>query len=319
MARFPFGIPNTWYMVAYSDELAEDAIKALPYLGQELIAFRGPDGRVTVLDGTCPHLGASLAAGGTCEGGVVRCPFHGWRYDASGQCVEVPYSDRIPADAHIRSHPVLERNGMIFVWNGEEQSQPFFEIPIIPEWTDPAWTDRWMRFEWNINTHPQEISENGVDAQHFATVHLMEPVDDLELRFDGPCYFWSIGVSKELEANADYSDDFTMNGENHGLAYSLIRHRGRFNTIAITNFTAIDRETTCMKMGILAERNGMDDATLEAELEIYMLEHAKVAEQDFKIWENKCYQPNPILVESEVLIAEHRRWAKQFYADAASD
>jgi len=318
MARFPFGIPNTWYMVAYSDELDPDTLKPLPYLGQNLIAFRDPDDRVSVLDGYCPHLGASLAVGGTCEAGTVRCPFHGWRYDATGQCVEIPYAKRIPKGARLRRHPVLERNGMIFVWHGAEESEPFFEIPAIPEWEDPRWTDRWMRFEWTIATHPQEISENGVDAQHFATVHLMEPVEDFRLRFEGPHYFWSTGVKKDLETDPDYSDDFTMTGENHGIAYSLIRHRGRFNTIAITNFTAIDRETTCIKMGILAEREGLDDEVLEAELEIYMKEHAKVAEQDFKIWENKRYEPKPMLVESEHLIAEHRQWAKQFYTGEAA-
>ena len=74
-----------------------------------------------------------------------------------------------------------------------------------------------------------------------------------------------------------------------------------------------------MKMGILAERNGMDDERLESELGIYMQEHGKVAEQDFRIWENKRYVASPKLVESEHLIAEHRKWAEQFYADAASD
>lgn len=318
MSRFPFGIPNTWYMVAYSDEVGAETLKPLPYLGQNLIAFRDEDGRVCVLDGYCPHLGASLAAGGRCESGTVRCPFHGWRYDATGECIEVPYAERIPRGARLRSHHVLERNGMIFVWHGAESSEPFFEIPELPEWRDPNWTDRWMRFEWTIKTHPQEISENGVDMQHFESVHLMEPVSDFQLRFEGPRYFWSTGVKKELEENPDYSDDFTMHGENHGIAYSLIRHRGRYNTIAITNFTAVDRETTCMKMGILAERNGTDDAAFEAELEIYMKEHGKVAEQDFKIWENKRYEPNPKLVESEQLIARHRTWAEQFYADEAS-
>lgn len=318
MARFPFGIPNTWYMVAYSDEIHADELKPLPYLGQELIAFRGNDGCVSVLEGYCPHLGASLAVGGTCDGGSIRCPFHGWRYDETGRCVEIPYAKRIPEGARLRSFPVLERNGMVFVWHGIEESKPFFEIPGIPEWHDPTWTDRWMRFEWTIKTHPQEISENGVDIQHFESVHLMEPVEDFRFRFDGPRYFWSIGVKKELETDPDYTDDFTMHGENHGIAYSLIRHKGRFNTIAITSFTAVDRETTCMKMGILAERNGMDDEQLEAELEIYMREHGKVAEQDFRIWENKRYQPQPKLVESEGLIAEHRKWAEQFYVDAAS-
>jgi nitrite reductase/ring-hydroxylating ferredoxin subunit len=318
LSRFPFGIPNTWYMVAYSDEIEAHAPMPLPYLGRDMVAFRDRRGDVTVLDGHCPHLGARLATGGTCEEGTIRCPFHGWRFDETGRCVEVPYAKRIPENARLRRHPVLERNGMVFVWHGVEGAEPFFEIQVIPEWKDPDWTDRWMKFEWTINTHPQEISENGVDIQHFESVHLMEPVKSFELRFDGPRYFWSTGVRKDLEMDSDYSDDFTMHGENHGIAYSLIRHRGRFNTIAITNFTAIDRETVCLKMGVLAERGDQDSETFEAELALYMNEHAKVAEQDFAIWEHKRYEPNPKLVDSEKLIAEHRVWARQFYADEAS-
>ena len=318
MSRFPFGIPNSWYLVAYSDEIDENTLRPLPYLGRNMIAMRGADGEISVLDGWCPHLGANLAVGGTCENGVVRCPFHGWRYDTSGRCIEIPYAKRIPEAARLRRYPVLERNGMIFVWNGDEGAEPFFEIPVLPEWEDPAWTKRWMRFEWTVATHPQEISENGVDAQHFSTVHLMDAMEDYRLRFEGPCYFWSIGVSKEFQTLPEYSDGFTMTGENYGLAYSLIRQRGRFNTIAITSFTAVDRETTCIKMSILAEHNGMDDAALQTELEGYMQEHGKVAEQDFQIWENKRYEPNPALCDSEGPIAEHRRWAKQFYTDKAA-
>ncbi|MBW2497296.1 MAG: Rieske (2Fe-2S) protein [Deltaproteobacteria bacterium] len=318
MSRFPFGIPNSWYLVGYSDELTGDTLRPLPYLGRNMIALRGEDGAVSVLDGWCPHLGANLAVGATCEQGTLRCPFHGWRFDASGRCVEIPYAKRIPEAARLARYPVLERNGMIFVWGGEEGVEPFFEIPVIPEWQDPAWTDRWMRFEWTVATHPQEISENGVDSPHLHTVHLMEPVEDYRLRFEGPAYFWSIGVSKEFQTLPEFSDGFTMKGENWGLAYSLIRQRGRFNTIVITSFTAVDDETTCIKMAILAERNEMDDDALQAELEGYMKEHGKVAEQDFEIWENKRYEPNPVLCDSDGPIAEHRRWASQFYGGEAA-
>jgi hypothetical protein len=205
---------------------------------------------------------------------------------------------------------------MIFVWGGDEGVAPFFEIPVLPEWEDPAWIDRWMRFEWTVATHPQEISENGVDSPHLHTVHLMEPVEDYQLRFEGPSYFWNIGVSKEFQTLPEYSDGFTMTGENWGLAYSLIRQRGRFNTIAITSFTAVDSENTCIKMAILAEHGDREDTALHAELEGYMKEHGKVAEQDFAIWEHKRYEPRPILCDGDGPIAEHRKWAAQFYTDA---
>jgi nitrite reductase/ring-hydroxylating ferredoxin subunit len=318
MSRFPFGIPNSWYLVAYSDEVDANTVKPLPYLGRNMIAMRGEDGAVSVLDGFCPHLGANLALGATCEDGTLRCPFHGWRYDASGACVEVPYAKRIPKGARLPHYPALERNGMIFVWNGAPGSEPFFEIPVIPEWGDPRYTSSWMRFEWDVATHPQEISENGVDSPHLHTVHLMEPVEDYRLRFEGPAYLWSIGVSKDFSTLDDYRDGFNMQGENWGLGYSLIRQSGRFNTVVITSFTAIDRERTCVKLAVIAEHQGRSGAAFEAELEGYMKEHAAVAEQDFQIWEHKRYEAKPVLCDGDGPIAEHRRWAEQFYSDEAS-
>ena len=61
MARFPFGIPNSWYLVAYADEIERGTVKPLPYLGRNMIAIRDGGGAVSVLDGYCPHLGANLA------------------------------------------------------------------------------------------------------------------------------------------------------------------------------------------------------------------------------------------------------------------
>lgn len=318
MSRFPFGIPNSWYLVAFADEIGAGTLKRLPYLGRNMIAFRDENGAVAVLDGYCPHLGADLGAGGTCEDGAIRCPFHGWKYDGSGRCIEIPYAKRIPPGAALTRYTARERNGMIFVWNGEVGAEPFFEIPVLPEWGDPAYTDRWMRFEWDVKTHPQEISENGIDAPHFQFVHLMAPVEGYQVRFEGPAYHWSIGVSKEFSTLSDFQDGFTMTGENWGLGYSLIRQRGHFETAVVTSFTAIDRETTCIKMGVLAKRKPGSDAAQAAELEGYMKEHAAVAEQDFRIWENKRYEPSPVLCEEDGPIAEHRRWARQFYVDAAS-
>jgi len=318
MARFPFGIPNSWYLVAYSDELDADLVKPLPYLARNMIAIRDREGAVSVLDGYCPHLGANLAVGATCEDGSIRCPFHGWRYDASGRCIEIPYAKRIPPGARLARYPVLERNGMIFVWNGDSDAKPFFEIPELPEWGDPEYSDSWLRFEWDVKTHPQEISENGVDSPHLHTVHFMDPVEDYHLRFDGPAYYWSIGVSKEFSTLRDYHDGFTMVGENWGLGYSLIRQTGRFDTVVVTSFTAIDRETTCVKLAVIAKRGEREGEELRAELEGYMREHAAVAQQDFAIWENKRYEAKPVLCDSDGPIGEHRQWARQFYVDAAS-
>ena len=64
MSRFPFGIPKSWYVIGFSDELGVGDVHRLDYMGKELVAFRGKSGRVAVLDAHCPHLGAHLGVGG---------------------------------------------------------------------------------------------------------------------------------------------------------------------------------------------------------------------------------------------------------------
>ena len=98
----------------------------------------------------------------------------------------------------------------------------------------------------------------------------------------------------------------------------MIRQTGRFDTVVVTSFTAIDRETTCIKLAVIAKLSGLGKERVRAELEGYMREHAAVAEQDFPIWKNKRYEPKPVLCESDGPIAEHREWASQFYVDSAS-
>jgi nitrite reductase/ring-hydroxylating ferredoxin subunit len=312
MERFPFGIPSGWYLVAYSDEIPPGAVRRLRYLEREMVAFRGADGAVAVLDAYCAHLGAHLGVGGRIENGTLRCPFHGWRYDASGSCVEIPYASRIPPRARVERHTTLEQNGMVFVWYDEGGKPPFFEIPDLPEWHDEGFTRGWLRYEWTVKTHPQEMVENGVDWHHFATVHRMEPPRGPRHRFEGPAYYWSVSTGKD-HALQDLSEEFEIWGENWGLGYSVVRQAGRFRTCVATGMTPIDRGTTCMKLGVIARRDGREDGEVERSLRAYMEEHALVAQQDFEIWENKLYRPRPTLCEEDGPIADYRRWVRQFY------
>ena len=91
--RFPFPIPNGWFVVARADDLLPGETRALYLFSKDLVLYRTASGEPRLVDAHCPHLGAHLGVGGKVEGECLRCPFHGWSFGADGQCVEIPYSD----------------------------------------------------------------------------------------------------------------------------------------------------------------------------------------------------------------------------------
>ncbi|RZJ24477.1 MAG: aromatic ring-hydroxylating dioxygenase subunit alpha, partial [Haliea sp.] len=86
-----------WQPVALVDEfdpaldprMAQRPLKAVRILGQDLVLFRDAAGAWGLLDRDCPHRGADLSFGRH-EGDGLRCPFHGWKFDATGKCLETP-------------------------------------------------------------------------------------------------------------------------------------------------------------------------------------------------------------------------------------
>src|SRR5687767_3805506 len=129
-------IRRCWVPACLSEELPEadcDPIR-LRLLGEDLIAFRDSGGRVGVLGEHCPHRGASLFFGRNEEGGL-RCLYHGWKIDVTGNILETPCE---PAESRMRFHikheayPVVEAGDVIWVYMGPKEKQPPF-----PNW---AWT-----------------------------------------------------------------------------------------------------------------------------------------------------------------------------------
>lgn len=315
MSRFPFGIPSSWYVVAWSEDLAPGEVQRLQVLDRELVLFRGGGGEAVVLDAYCPHLGAHLGVGGAVVGDTLRCPFHGWRWAGDGRCAEVPYAKRIPESAQIRTYPSLERNGFVYVWFHPEDAPPAFEIPEIAGWGESGWLSRWLRWEWTVKTHPQEMAENGIDWAHFDRVHDLPVPEDRSCEFREHSFLWQVGGEKPVTSLAGRDTDaLRMFGENWGLGFSWLRQHATYDTVVATGLTPIDGETTHVRMGVIARIGDADEAKARAELEANMAEHAVFAEQDFAIWENKVFRPNPGLCPDDGPIADFRRWASRFYA-----
>lgn len=316
--RFPFtSFPSGWFVVATSEELVAGEILKLRYFGRDLVAFRGDDGEARVVDAYCPHLGAHLGHGGTVEGNCIRCPFHGWKFDGEGRCVEVPYAERIPPKAAIDAWVVREQDGLIHVFHGRPGEQPF-ELPALET---EGWTEARMIHWRNLATHPQEVFENTVDITHIGPVHdgrgarlMHKPEREgpkllINLEFDAPGDI--VGMPEQLN---DVHLEVTLRGLGWVVVHTHVRNvdiRARQRLYA----TPVDEDHIDIR-GLVHVRE-QDDPTFTEELhELFYRAYCEDFAKDFPIWENKRYLTRPLLAKGDGPVGIYRRWCRQFYPEA---
>ncbi len=294
--RFPFPVPNGWFIVAQSRELVPGETTAFKVFGTDAVLFRGHDGKPYMVEAYCAHLGAHLGAGGRVEDGCIRCPFHGWRYEGgSGKCNEIPYGDmtHIPSQARVRAFPCIERNHMIWAWHHGEDAPPFYDVPDVAELSDPAWLP-YEIVEFDVATCCQEMAENNVDFAHFMYVHGTDAIPDDDFHIDGH-YKRTVGGG----------GNFIREGFGLGLGVLRITDYVTF----ISSTTPIDTENVKVRWVFTAPvANGPDAAHQAAE------GFSAGVSQDLPIWENKRYVERPVVTKNEKKLLEQREWAKQFYS-----
>jgi phenylpropionate dioxygenase-like ring-hydroxylating dioxygenase large terminal subunit len=294
--RFPFPVPNGWFVVEESRELLPGESKALYVFGADVVLFRGEDGSPHMVEAYCAHLGAHLGVGGRVEGGCIRCPFHGWLYEGEeGRCVEIPYGDsgRIPSQARIRSFPCLERNNMIWAWHHGRGAEPFYDVPVVAEFGDPEWLP-YELVEFDVATCCQEMAENNVDFAHFKYVHGHDSIPEDDFVVDG-YYKRASGM------------DGAFVREGFGLGLGVLRMAGAVTFLSST--TPIDAENVKVRWVFTAPRANGADAAKQAATSF-----SGGVSQDLPIWENKRYVERPIVVKNERKLLEQREWASQFYS-----
>jgi len=186
-APLPSPFPEGWYFISSRADLVKSRLIQRTWMGEHIIAWCDANGGVCVAEAFCPHLGADLgpdAGGRICDGRLV-CPFHGYEFDASGQCVATPYADP-PKTAKLRVFETQEVLGLIFAWWGIEGRAPQWSLPDYPR-EEPGWTDFEIR-TFRFAGHPQETTENSVDLGHLRYVHGYANVDRVaRLSVDGAC------------------------------------------------------------------------------------------------------------------------------------
>ena len=160
-------IPNQWYPVLESARLGRRPV-GLERLGKPWVAFRDGQQRAVLLPGNCPHRGAALRMGRVVKG-ELQCPWHGFRFDQSGQCTAMPCEGDeaiIPKAMHLDAPPVAERHGLIWVSLGE----PEVDVPAYAEWDDPSYRHV-LGGPYPIRAAGPRAIENFLDVTHFPFVH----------------------------------------------------------------------------------------------------------------------------------------------------
>lgn len=306
-------LPWGWFVVGLSHELAPGEVKPVRYFDRDLVLWRSEGGQARLWDAHCPHLGAHLGYGGTVLGETLRCPFHHFRFDGQGRCVEVPACDRIPPAAQANPWSVVEQNGTILAWFHPEGLPPSYEVRKLP---DEGWTEN-LCVRWTLRSHPQEIGENTVDTAHMMPVHetghsrvrhgphLEGPIMKIGL------YFLAPGSIIGMDGDNDVELEVGMYGVGLIQVEADVTNAGVQARYRICS-TPIDRERIHI-FGVANMKHTGDAEFTQEVAGLFFEALTRDFVKDFDIWENKVYRPRPALSGADGPIGAYRRWSKQFY------
>lgn len=159
-----------WIPVLQTDDIEADGPpQRVRLLGEDLIAFRDTNNQVGLVQNNCPHRGASLFFGRNEEAGL-RCVYHGWKFDVTGRCVDMPNE---PADSDFKTrvtataYPCREQNGVIWTYMGPRQTPP--PLPELGWALVPALQRQSLRYARACNW--LQALEGDIDSSHVNYLH----------------------------------------------------------------------------------------------------------------------------------------------------
>ncbi len=169
-----------WHPVYLAADLPAGKAVPIRIMSEDFTLYRGESGKPQVVAFRCAHRGTQLSTGWV-EGDCIRCFYHGWKYDASGQCVEMPAEDpSFPPKVRIRSYPTREYLGLIFAYLGEGAPPPFHRFGTLEE-EGVLTNDSYFR-GCNVFNN----LESNMDELHVAFVHRNSQFTEYGLNRDLP-------------------------------------------------------------------------------------------------------------------------------------
>ena len=161
---------NCWYVAAMAHELLPGALFPRTLLDTPVLLFRRQDGSAAAIEDRCSHRRVALHLG-RLVGDRVQCGYHGLEFDGSGACVRIPNQERIPPKACVRAFALVERDGFLWIWMGD---QALADAALVPDYaeicSDPVYVGR--RSDAMHVAAPYTYNlENVLDLSHVSYVH----------------------------------------------------------------------------------------------------------------------------------------------------
>ena len=181
-------IRNQWYIVLESDEVGQKPV-GVTRLGEKMVFWRDQAGRVWAAVDRCPHRGVALSLGETLDN-HLQCPFHGFEFDSTGQCVLIPANGRggvVPNKMRLNTYPTHEAHGLIWVWWGQNPPEDL-PAPEFFDNLDDTFIYGSAHDPWDA--HYSRVIENQLDVVHLPFIHRNTIGRGNRTVVDGPLVEW---------------------------------------------------------------------------------------------------------------------------------
>jgi len=164
MNNFPV---NFWYVAAYDSEISTTPL-ARTVCSEDLVLFRKQDGEAVALHDYCPHRGLPLSQG-KCDGDGIRCGYHGMLVNADGTINSMPEQDHVHTLKGVKSFPVVEKFGYIWIWHGDIEKADVSQLPVMPWGENSEWV--FAGGMYTIQCDYRLLIDNLMDLSHETYVH----------------------------------------------------------------------------------------------------------------------------------------------------
>jgi vanillate O-demethylase monooxygenase subunit len=163
----PMLLRNAWYVAARSTDVGRSLLSRT-ICNVPVLFYRTEQQQVVAMEDYCPHRGVPLSLGAL-VGNCVRCGYHGLVFDETGRCTRIPSQPHIPKEACVKTYPIVERWGFVWIWPGDPTRADVAQVPHFPWFEDPEWVA--FRLHLHVKANYLLALDNLLDLSHIAYVH----------------------------------------------------------------------------------------------------------------------------------------------------